>query len=575
MVINARRTPSSSFKEDSWMHWSLSNSSSLSDGGDGCCPPLQRRLQGPETGFNQTCLRSWSYDDHLKLAIHVASFGHMYAEEREEVKGGAPEDPVMDVEMEVDPGASAESVAENLNEWKECVGPFFEEVSSTVEILQLFHTGVSEAASELVPSSPLMEAVLDDRFPDLDLDLSDFEELLDQRFSSEAEPELEEEQNKAPLLESSVLSSENLNEWKECVGPFFEEVSSTVEILQLFHTGASEAASELARSSPLMEAELDDRFPDLDLDLSDFEEPLDQRFSSEAEPELEEEQNKAPLLESSVLSSESQKGWENEENYSVAESLEGLRLSTSGADQSKKEQLNVLTARDQEKLQEMGITHVLNAAAPCDPLLEITEPTEQEDPFPAWNRFYANMKITHCALPATCHQFNMIRYFMPAARFMANVLRKPENKLLIHCRDGVNQSPTLFLAYLIMYCNMCLEEAIDHLRIEDHPTKSCWAKGVWQGHMRSMQVHTIKKEQRPCKEQLELMLHADPGETCLSSHFRPGGKPVLRAEERGVTFLLVVQQVTYSAGMEPRTALQSWWGTPTGTPEGGRVDMNL
>ncbi|TRY58210.1 hypothetical protein DNTS_008555, partial [Danionella cerebrum] len=90
------------------------------------------------------------------------------------------------------------------------------------------------------------------------------------------------------------------------------------------------------------EAELDDRFLDLDLDLSDFEELLDQRFSSEAEAELEEEQNKAPLLESSVLSSESQKGWENEENYSVAESLEGLRLPTSGADQSKKEQPNVL-----------------------------------------------------------------------------------------------------------------------------------------------------------------------------------------------------------------------------------------
>ncbi|TRY67990.1 hypothetical protein DNTS_035553 [Danionella cerebrum] len=111
----------------------------------------------------------------------------------------------------------------------------------------------------------------------------------------------------------------------------------------------------------------------------------------------------------------------------------------------------------------MGITHVLNAAAPCDPLLETSEPTEQEDLFPAWSRFYANMKITYCALPATCHQFNMIRYFMPAARFMANALREPENKLLIHCRDGVNQSPTLFLAYLTMYCNMCLEEAVDHL----------------------------------------------------------------------------------------------------------------
>ncbi|TRY98999.1 hypothetical protein DNTS_011971, partial [Danionella cerebrum] len=110
-----------------------------------------------------------------------------------------------------------------------------------------------------------------------------------------------------------------------------------------------------------------------------------------------------------------------------------------------------------DKLREMGITHVLNAAASCDPLLETT------DRFPNWTRFYGKMKITYCGLPTTCHQFNMIRYFTPAARFITNALRNPENKLLIHCRDGVNHSPTLFLAYLIIYCNKSLEEAMDHL----------------------------------------------------------------------------------------------------------------
>ncbi|KAF4114349.1 hypothetical protein G5714_004572 [Onychostoma macrolepis] len=77
---------------------------------------------------------------------------------------------------------------------------------------------------------------------------------------------------------------------------------------------------------------------------------------------------------------------------------------------------NQQTAMDRVKLEKMGVTHILNAA-----------------------------------------------YFFSAAEFIHKALSKPENKVLVHCLQGVSRSSTLFLAYLMIHHDMRLEDAIDHV----------------------------------------------------------------------------------------------------------------
>ncbi|XP_016376949.1 uncharacterized protein LOC107715355 [Sinocyclocheilus rhinocerous] len=128
---------------------------------------------------------------------------------------------------------------------------------------------------------------------------------------------------------------------------------------------------------------------------------------------------------------------------------------------------NEETAWDRDKLKEMGIMHILNAAAPKKDLKFLLGMASEKDLLGTVNtgsRYYRGMNITYCGLPSFRHWANISKYFLPAAKFIHKALRNPTSKVLIHCTQGLSHSATLFLAYL-MICHdmMMVEEAIDHV----------------------------------------------------------------------------------------------------------------
>lgn len=150
----------------------------------------------------------------------------------------------------------------------------------------------------------------------------------------------------------------------------------------------------------------------------------------------------------------------------------------------------------------MGITHILNAAAPKKNLKFLLGMASENDLLGTVNtgsRYYRGMNITYCGLPSFRHWTKISKYFLPAAKFIYKALRNPTSKswhthkhthsishllssvlqsvneffdrhsvflssgkVLIHCTQGLSQSATLFLAYLMICHDMMVEEAIDH-----------------------------------------------------------------------------------------------------------------
>uniref|UniRef100_A0A671NCY6 Uncharacterized protein n=1 Tax=Sinocyclocheilus anshuiensis TaxID=1608454 RepID=A0A671NCY6_9TELE len=117
---------------------------------------------------------------------------------------------------------------------------------------------------------------------------------------------------------------------------------------------------------------------------------------------------------------------------------------------------NEETARDRTKLKEMGITS--NAAAVKKKLRVLMGMPKEKDlngKINTGKKYYRDMNIKYCGLPTTHRDgLNMGMYFLPAAKFIHKALRNPENKVLIHCCDGVSHSPTLLLAYLMIHRDM-------------------------------------------------------------------------------------------------------------------------
>ncbi|KAL0149131.1 hypothetical protein M9458_055563 [Cirrhinus mrigala] len=107
------------------------------------------------------------------------------------------------------------------------------------------------------------------------------------------------------------------------------------------------------------------------------------------------------------------------------------------------------------KLEKMGVTHILNATASrVDLVREISKREE----------YYSDMNITYCGVAALdVSWFDISKYFFPAAEFIHQALSKPENKVLVHCRQGVSRSSTLFLAYLMIHHDMTVEDATDRV----------------------------------------------------------------------------------------------------------------
>ncbi|XP_051719998.1 dual specificity phosphatase 29-like [Ctenopharyngodon idella] len=126
---------------------------------------------------------------------------------------------------------------------------------------------------------------------------------------------------------------------------------------------------------------------------------------------------------------------------------------------------NEETARDRMTLKELGITHILNAAAMKKKLrILLGMPWEKDvkDTVDTGGSYYRGMKIRYCGFPTT-KASNISKYFLPAAKFIHKAKKNSENKVFIHCTDGVNYAPTLFLAYLMIHQNMTVEDAIDYL----------------------------------------------------------------------------------------------------------------
>ncbi|XP_041116975.1 dual specificity phosphatase 29-like [Polyodon spathula] len=109
------------------------------------------------------------------------------------------------------------------------------------------------------------------------------------------------------------------------------------------------------------------------------------------------------------------------------------------------------TALDRYNLEKMGMTHVLNAADG------------------KWNvgtgpEYYSDMTIEYYGVEAEdLPRFDLSQFFYPATQFIDSALSNPKNKLLVHCAMGRSRSATLVLAYLMIYKNMTVGDAINEV----------------------------------------------------------------------------------------------------------------
>ncbi|XP_005988310.1 dual specificity phosphatase 29 [Latimeria chalumnae] len=109
------------------------------------------------------------------------------------------------------------------------------------------------------------------------------------------------------------------------------------------------------------------------------------------------------------------------------------------------------TALDRYNLEKMGFTHILNAADG------------------KWNvgtglEYYSDMNIEYYGVEAEdLPRFDLSQFFYTAAQFIDSALRKEGSRLLVHCAMGRSRSATLVLAYLMIYKNMTVVDAIQQV----------------------------------------------------------------------------------------------------------------
>ncbi|XP_078386904.1 dual specificity phosphatase 29-like [Cetorhinus maximus] len=111
---------------------------------------------------------------------------------------------------------------------------------------------------------------------------------------------------------------------------------------------------------------------------------------------------------------------------------------------------DLVIAHDKKQLRKMGITHVLNAA------------------HSKWgsvgDQIFYGKKINYYGIVADdSPEFDLSIYFYTAAEQIHQTLNTPDVKLLVHCILGMSRSASLVLAYLMIYHNRSLLDAVNRL----------------------------------------------------------------------------------------------------------------
>ncbi|XP_016319965.1 dual specificity protein phosphatase 13-like [Sinocyclocheilus anshuiensis] len=112
---------------------------------------------------------------------------------------------------------------------------------------------------------------------------------------------------------------------------------------------------------------------------------------------------------------------------------------------------NEFAARDKSMVYNMRITHIVNAAS-GPPHVNTGA------------RFYRDMDIDYYGVEADdSTDFIISVFFYPTARFIRAALSK-NGRVFVHCLMGVSHSVTLVLAFLMIYEDLTLMEAIKAVR---------------------------------------------------------------------------------------------------------------
>ncbi|XP_029466515.1 dual specificity protein phosphatase 13-like isoform X2 [Rhinatrema bivittatum] len=105
-------------------------------------------------------------------------------------------------------------------------------------------------------------------------------------------------------------------------------------------------------------------------------------------------------------------------------------------------------ARNKLLLQELGITHILNAA---DGKFNVNTGA----------RYYEDLCINYYGIEAYDDpSFAISAFFYKAANFIKHGIDTPGGRVLVHCAMGVSRSAALVLAYLMIHENVNLVKAI-------------------------------------------------------------------------------------------------------------------
>ncbi|XP_043911594.1 protein phosphatase Slingshot homolog 2-like [Protopterus annectens] len=111
---------------------------------------------------------------------------------------------------------------------------------------------------------------------------------------------------------------------------------------------------------------------------------------------------------------------------------------------------DLVIARNKEELNKLGITHVLNAA-------------HSEWDSNIAESFYGK-KINYYGIAAEDYpNYDISVHFYPAANYIHNALQSSKGKVLVHCILGRSRSPSLVIAYLMIYHHLSLEAAVKKL----------------------------------------------------------------------------------------------------------------